>query len=127
MKKKSSKPNPTEWKLLSPQVQDAENTAAAYDLFETYYARFRKRAKLAATKGNAYELTTALADKTGRICRLVKHAQRNDPVPNTKENLEDSVAGVVVYLEMLVKKFELDMLAGFKRELTKAVIQHVKK
>ena len=127
MTKKKSNPKSTELILLCQLAQDAENCAVAFDLFERYYARFRKRANLAPTKGNAYELTTALADKTGRICRLVKHAQRKDPVENTPEIMADCVAGVIVYLEMLIKKYKLDMPAGFKRELKKAVAEHVKK
>jgi hypothetical protein len=108
-------------------MQDAKDVAAAYDLFRAFYRRFRKRARLAAARGNAYEVTTALADKVGRICRLVKHSKRHDPIPQMQQQMEETVAGIVVYLEMLVKLYTLDMKAGFRRELMKAVLQHVKK
>lgn len=124
MKKRQSNPRSGKSTGVFQNLQDAENCGAAFDLFEAFYKRFRTNANLAATRGSAYEVTTALADKTGRICRLVKHFKRGDPIPNTKETMEETVAGVIVYLEMLVKRYKLNMKAGFKRELMKAVVQH---
>ena len=124
---KKSKPNPIKSMRRSQLLLDAENVAVSFDAFQDFYRCFRKAANLPATRGDVYEVTTALADKVGRICRLVKHAQRYDPLPKTRERMADNIAGIVVYMEMLVRTYALDMLCGFKRELRKAVDQHGKK
>jgi hypothetical protein len=121
------KANPTKSMPLFHRLQDAENTAASYNQFREYYNRFRKGAGLTNTRGNVYEITTALADKLGRICRLVKHSKRRDPLPDMQEQMAESVVGIVVYMEMLAKIYALDMMTGFKRELMKAWTQHGKK
>jgi len=111
----------------SQLLLDAENVAVSYDLFQDFYRRFRKAANLPDACSDVYEITTALADKTGRICRLVKHFRRGDDLDNTEDQLEDNIVGIIIYMEMLVRDFGLDMILGFKRELMKAVVQHGKK
>lgn len=114
-------------KILATIIRNRLDGAAdTFGLFELYYWRLRRAAGLAGVRGEAFEITTAMADKLGRICRLVKHHQRKDPVPRTKESLEECIAGVIIYMEMLASLYELNVPDGFRRELKRAIHQHAK-
>jgi len=110
---------------MGAEIKDhAENVAVSYDVFRGFYSRFRRKAGLPPARKDAYEMTTALADKLGRLCRIVKHLERKDPLKNSTAMMEECVAGMVVYLEMLAQRYKLDLMSGFARELMKAVVQH---
>lgn len=88
------------------------------------YDKFRKCNGLSAKIDNKYEVTTSLADKVGRICRQVKHFERNDPKPDWPNGICEDITGVLIYLIILMNSYELDISEGLMNELNKAVKQH---
>ena len=95
---------------------DVNNVCMCYDIW-------RREQKLPDIK-NPLLITTALADKLGRICRNVKHLERNDPRPLWLAELEDEMAGILVYMILLAKHYNLSISCGVSRELSKGVAQH---
>jgi len=106
---------------------DVEDLVASFNQFLLLYDIFRKENNLSGEIENKYEITTSLADKVGRICRQVKHAERNDHKSDWPDGMSEDIAGVLVYLIILKNSYELDLSNGIKNELEKAVQQHSKR
>lgn len=92
--------------------------------FFKYYDMWRWKNGLSAKIDNSYEITTSLADKVGRICRQVKHFERNDPKPDWPDGMVEDMAGLIVYLMILKNRFDVDVVNGFLNEMKKAAEQH---
>lgn len=96
----------------------------AFSNFIDTYEAWRLRNGLSGNIANVFEITTSIADKAGRICRYVKHQERNDPKPDWPEGMTTEMAGVLVYLMILKNNYGVDLLEGMRIELEKAVDQH---
>jgi len=94
--------------------------------FLNCYDAWRKQNSLSSSIENKYEITTSLADKVGRICRQVKHFERNDPKPDWPDGMTEDISGVLVYLIILMKSYDIDLSTGLTNELAKSIEQHSK-
>ena len=107
-----------------PENITAAELAQSFKQFLFLYEIFRTENNLSAKIDNKYEITTSLADKVGRICRQVKHFERNDPKPDWPKGISEDITGVLIYLVILMNSYELDISEGLINELNKAVEQH---
>ncbi len=98
----------------------------SFSRFLSDYKAFNDENNIANNIDNAYEITTSLSDKVGRICRQVKHKERNDPKPDWPDGISSDMMGVIVYLIILKNKYNIDIEKGFETELKKAIEQHKK-
>lgn len=106
---------------------DANYVAYIFDDFINVYDIWREENGLSVSVDNAYEITSSMADKLGRICRQVKHMERNDPKPDWPDGMTEDMVGLLVYMIMLKNHYNIDMTEGMKNEMEKAVEQHSKK
>ena len=98
--------------------------AERFEDFRNAMAVFRRAAGLPPFIDNPYEACTSLADKAGRLCRQVKHAERHDPKPGFPQCMAEDVVGAIVYAMMLADRYGVDLTQGVKDELGKAAGQH---
>lgn len=105
---------------------EVDELVSEFNRFLFLYDSFRKENNLSGKIENKYEITTSLADKVGRICRQVKHAERNDHKSDWPDGMTEDIAGVIVYLIILKNSYDIDLSDGIKSELEKAVQQHSK-
>jgi len=103
---------------------DANDVANGFKEFMELQKRFRKDNNLNASIDNIYEVLTAMADKHGRICREIKHFERNDPKPDWPDGLSEAVTGYINYMIMVLEKYEIDIAKGMENELQSAVDQY---
>lgn len=95
-----------------------------FDSFLKTYKEFKKDHGLKLTLSNPFEITTALSDKIGRICREVKHKERNDPRPHYQSTISEETFGLIVYALMICDFYDSNVIFGMVKELQKAVDQH---
>ena len=95
--------------------------------FLKVYRRFRKDNGLAGSNYGGFELCTSLSDKHGRICRQIKHMERGDKKSDWPMGMTAAMTGYIVYCEMLLEKYGLDMADGLRQELESALKQYQKK
>jgi len=105
---------------------EVEELVKSFKQFLFLYEIFRTENKLSGAIDNKYEITTSLADKVGRICRQVKHFERNDPKPDWPDGITEDISGVLIYLILLMNSYGLDLSTGLTNELAKSVEQHSK-
>ena len=108
---------------------DANMVAESFTCFLDTYEVFRKQNNLADTRGNVDRICNSMTDKHGRICRYVKHQERNDPKDDWPIGMTEAMAGFIVYMAMLLNAYEIDdeqIIYGFVNELNKAIAQHSK-
>ena len=103
-----------------------EELISEFKTFLLIYDIFRKEQGLSANLENVFEITTSMQDKLGRICRYVKHQERNDPKPDWPEGMTMEMAGLLVYMIILLNYYDVDISDGMRLELKKALKQHVK-
>lgn len=104
----------------------AKDMVEAWVNLEDVYELFREDNGLVDAGYNAFEICTALSDKHGRICREVKHAERNDHKPDWPDGLTSAMAGYVCYMIMLLKKYKCDLASGLEKELDSSLKQYGK-
>jgi len=96
------------------------------EFIETY-SRFRKDNNLNDRKETtAFEICTAILDKSGRIARQVKHFERKDPKEDWPNGMTSAVSGNLVYMMMLLRKYGITQIQfknGMKDELNVALNQ----
>jgi len=73
---------------------------------------------------SAFEICTSLSDKHGRICRQIKHAERNDSKSDWPQGMTEAMAGYIIYLEMLLEKYNITASEGWTNELESALNQY---
>lgn len=103
---------------------EAKKVSEHFDFFLKCYSKFKHEYGLKETLDNSFEMTTAMADKLGRICREVKHLKRNDPRHNYKVTLSQEISGLIVYAIMIANKYSISIPEGMTEELEKAIDQH---
>lgn len=108
-------------------LADAKEVVKRFKIFLRSYQLFRVSNELPEINGSIYEITTAMQDKLGRICREIKHKERNDPKENWPNGLAESSTGLLLYLAMALENYDLDIEEGMLNELNEAVAQHGKK
>ena len=98
----------------------------SFNRFLDTSCRFRVAYGLSETLDNPYEILTGMTDKLGRICRYVKHQERNDPKPDWPDGMAEEMAGLIAYLILLKDYYGLEiyLFRGMTKELMKAVEQH---
>ena len=103
----------------------ANDVVYRLEQFFKYYDMWRWKKGLSGHIDNAYEITTSMADKVGRICRQIKHTERNDPKPDWPHGMVEDMAGLLTYMIILKNRYDLDDVSkGFLNEMEKAVEQH---
>ena len=112
--------------LIADMILEASND---FESMLVTICRYRILCGIKSPK-SLYEICAGLADKTGRICRELKHIERNDPHPEAVSKLLSAMAGVNIYMAMIAKKLiaagQLDCSMGMSEELKKARGQHKK-
>jgi len=98
----------------------------AWTKFLNTYRQFRRDNGLKKGDYNAFEICTSLSDKHGRICRQIKHTERNDSKDDCPNGMTEAMAGYIFYMEMLLDKYGTDMTVGLKNELESAIRQYQK-
>ena len=79
---------------------------------------------------NMFEVATSIADKSGRICRQIKHIERKDPKENYKDEIIESIQGFLAYSQMVIRKYGISngyILVSVLSELQKSIKQHARK
>jgi len=104
-----------------------EEVVEAFNDFLTLYDFFRRENGLSSHIDNVHEIITSMTDKLGRICRYVKHFERNDPKEDWPDGMTEEMSGLLVYMIILKNYYGVDISNGMKKELNKAVEQHSKK
>ena len=103
---------------------NAEMVVNKFNDFWVAYDFFRKYNGLNKAIDNSYEILAAMADKLGRMCRQIKHFERNDPKEDWPDVLGEDGSGLIVYLLMAFNKYDIDLSKSFKAELIKAIEKH---
>ena len=104
----------------------AEDVVEAWKNFENVCYLFREDNGLKVADYDAFEICTSLSDKNGRICREVKHAERNDHKSDWPDGLTSSMAGYIAYMIMLIEKYKCDFSSGLRKELNSSLKQYGK-
>lgn len=104
-----------------------ENVADAFDDFLKAYRKFREDNGLTKPVGNIFEICTSMTDKHGRICRQIKHFERNDAKEDWPIAVVEAFSGYVVYMHMILDKYNLSVHDGMVKELQSAMTQYSKK
>jgi len=102
----------------------AEEVVKIFKEFDLLYSIFRKDNNLANNIDNVFEISSAMSDKLGRICRYIKHQERNDPKPDWPDGMTTEMSGLLIYMMMLLSYYKIDIGKGMELELNKAVQQH---
>jgi hypothetical protein len=92
--------------------------------FKNVLKDFRDGNGLTKEIKNVHEILTAMTDKHGRICRYIKHQERNDPKDNWQEELVSGLTGYIVYAMMLLEFYGIEHEGGMIKELKEALKQH---
>ena len=117
-----------EWNKMTKEEELellANRTASAFEEFISCLMQFKKIAGL-KTIDNPYEVMTSMSDKTGRICRMVKHVERKDPKIDWRHEILQSLTGYLSYSEMLIQKYNMINIlhSAMMSELQGSVSQH---
>lgn len=101
-----------------------EEVVLDFDLFLATYKLFREDYELDNSITNIHEILTAMTDKHGRICRYIKHQERNDPKDNWQEGMSMALTGYLVYAILLFEHYGIDTREGMIKELSESIKQH---
>lgn len=126
---KSPKPPKSPMPLPKPHIapMTREDVVGQFLLFILAYRRWRNENGLSYTIDNVHEICNAMTDKHGRICRQIKHISRSDPKDDWPLGMTEAMTGYLVYMNMLLEKYDISISDGMLHELEEAVKQHSKK
>ena len=113
-------------KQVQEELKDPRRVVASFEDFIKNYQYFRLINGLNATLDNPYETLVGMIDKAARICRQVKHFERNDPKSDWPEGVSESATGLIIYLLMILETYDIDISKGMFQELSNAKEQHGK-
>ena len=108
---------------MDPKVT-ADDVAKALREFMRLHHQFKSDHGVKNYLSNIHEACNSMTDKHGRLCRQVKHAERNDPKEDFPESIAEDVAGYLNYGLMVLQNYNVDLADGMKKELEKAAVQH---
>jgi len=106
-----------------PKEWNSDDVVEAWNNFLEVYGKFKSSNGLPESQMGAFEICTALTDKNGRIAREIKHFERNDPKPNFPSGLTEAMTGYLIYMLMLISRYNIKIDDGMKKELDSAVSQ----
>ena len=97
--------------------------------FASFMESLRDFRRLAGLGKLSDDMGTILAavgatDKVARVSRYVKHQIREDPKPDFPDGMSSEMFGVVVYLDLIATRYNVDMTEGIVAELLKGASQH---
>lgn len=107
----------------------AEHVVNSFIKYLTDLQKFKDQVGLKDVE-NIFEVATSIADKSGRICRQIKHLERNDPKKDYKFEIIESIQGFLAYVQMIINEYDItkeDIVVGMLGELHKSIKQHSKK
>ncbi len=104
----------------------AQDVADAFMYFCEIYKEFREDWKLDEKAINGFEACTALSDKLGRISRQIKHFERKDKKEDWPIGMTEAMAGVLIYMLLILDTYEIDMEDGMIKELESSLKQYSK-
>ena len=109
--------------------EEMMNRIEVSDALDDFLDIYEKVRTVNGLKGisDSMEVCCAMADKHGRVCRLAKHAERNDPKPMWQEEMGEAISGYIAYAALLCEHYGINLTECFVNELDKAVEQHGKK
>ena len=107
--------------------KDSAEVATKFQDFLDTYDSFRETNGLSGSIANVYEILSAMSDKHGRICRQIKHYERKDAKPDWPNGMTEAMIGYIVYMIMLLKKYDVNIKDGLIKELESSVAQYSKK
>jgi len=107
-------------------------TEEVVDQFLTFmgeYTLWRKQNGLPDASESVDRICNCMTDKHGRICRQIKHQERNDPKSDWPLGMTEAIMGYLVYMMMLLEKYGdsvniQEIHQGFYNELNAALDQH---
>jgi len=93
------------------------------------YSHWRESNGLNGSLENVHEILTSMTDKYGRICRQVKHKERNDPKDNWPTGMGEDLMGFLAYTHLLLNYYDEDIdiediRQGLINELNASIEQH---
>ena len=86
--------------MTEPKVEPKDVIKEFKQFLETYKA-FKTDHNLPYSLDNPYEILASMSDKLGRICRYIKHFERNDPKPDWPEGMTTEMTGLLSYMILL--------------------------
>jgi len=103
----------------------ANRTMSSFYEFLENLAKFKNAAGL-KNVDNMYEVCTSMADKNGRIARLIKHVERKDPKIAWRQEISECLTGYLSYAAMIIEKYNMINIFGdcMIEELMGSVKQH---
>ena len=111
--------------MTKPKVEP-KDVIKEFKQFLKTYKSFKIDHNLPYSIDNPYEILTSMSDKLGRICRYIKHFERNDPKSDWPEGMIEAITGLFIYTLMLPDYYDVDLFDGMEAELIKAIEQHAK-
>ena len=103
------------------------NVVESFEKFLLDYNLLRKMSGLDKNKiSNVHEILTGMTDKHGRICRYIKHQERQDPKSDWPKGMTGAMVGYIIYALMLLEHYNVDIKEGMIEELNEAIKQHRK-
>ena len=103
------------------------NVVESFERFLLSYNLLRKMSGMDKNKiKNVHEILTGMTDKHGRICRYIKHQERNDPKTDWPKGMTMAMTGLLVYMIMLLEHYDIDIKEGMINELNEALKQYKK-
>ena len=103
------------------------NVVESFEKFLLDYNLLRKMSGLDKNKiSNVHEILTGMSDKHGRICRYIKHQERQDPKSDWPKGMSSAMVGYIIYALMLLEHYNIDIKDGMLEELNEAIKQHRK-
>jgi len=112
---------------MKPYTTTAHDVVQSFAKFLQVYKSFRIDNGLDKGVGNIFEICTSMTDKHGRICRQIKHFERNDKKTDWPDAISEALTGYIVYAIMILEKYGIDVLDGMRKELGAAKKQWAKK
>lgn len=103
---------------------DTSDVERSFEFFLEELAKVRRDNNLSGEIKNPHEVCNAMTDKHGRVCREVKHFERNDARPGWPVEAGEEISGYMAYAFMLADHYGIDIVACFCSELEKAIEQH---
>lgn len=95
-----------------------------WQVFQQSIQDFKKENNMEPFNGSPFEICTALGDKHGRICRQVKHKERQDAKPDWPKGFLQAMAGYLNYMMMLCDLYDKDLSLGLREELESSLHQY---
>ena len=101
-----------------------QQVSESFANFMELYDEFRKSNGLTKGIDNIYEVLTGMTDKHGRICRQIKHFERNDQKPDWPGAVGEAMTGYFIYMMMVLDKYNIEISESMCAELESAIRQY---